>query len=842
MNDHFQENLHALGAWFVRPRGPFAKIFAIAIVIIALPLLALLAAPYILSQFAPPLNTHQDLYTVNRPIAFTFLDSDGRQIGHRGAIVGERLKLDQMPAYLPAAFIAVEDRHFYSHGGIDTTGLLRAMWVNFRAGHVVQGGSTITQQTAKIVFLNPKRTYARKVEELFDAESLENSLSKQQILELYLNRIYLGSGAYGVDGAARVYFGKSARELSLPEAAMLATLTTAPSVFSPRRDLAAAQERASHVLDEMVKTHAITRAQAEEAKAHPAVITDRALQDARNFFLDTAADEATRLASVNGQSPSGDLVVRTTLNTHLQDVARRSLNRVLAKEGRRAHAHEGAVIVMKPDGAIQALVGGRDYDESVFNRATQAKRQPGSAFKPFVYLTAVENGISPWETRTDGDVDINGWQPTNYGGRSYGTITLASALAHSVNTITASLGQEVGISSVIETAQRLGIKSPLEPNASLALGTSEVTPLELTTAYACFANGGLKVQPYMVTEVRDLGGHLLYQRTQEQPQRVIADHVNRDMVAMLYGVVTEGTGRAAAISGHEAAGKTGTTQDYRDAWFVGFTADYVTSVWVGNDNNKPMRNVTGGSIPAEIWKAVMTSAEDGLPAKPLDKSEPQAPTEENGVVSDEEGNAVVENDVDGAASTDEEAGGANIENDSDSSSDTASADSDSGSSTKHAHGKSWWDWLFNSDGEPQKPVRHSRAPSADEPDSGDTSADAASSPRVITNAPPPASRALTSAPPRVTTTEPPPSPPPVLIHRAPPADVDTGDEDAGPAVEQDDGNAVRVERPRRVPMYVQHDRPPPPPRAGPPPAPPPDVEDEGAQQPDGGPDDEGSPQ
>ncbi|MBV9571467.1 MAG: PBP1A family penicillin-binding protein [Alphaproteobacteria bacterium] len=789
MADHFEENLRAFGQWLARPHGPFAKYFAIATILIALPLLGLALAPALLRQFAPPLDTRKDLYTVNRPIAFTFLDAEGNQLGHRGAMVGERLKLNEMPAYLPAAFIAVEDRHFYSHGGIDMHGLLRAMWINFRAGHVVQGGSTITQQTAKIVFLNPKRTYARKLEELFDAASLENSLSKAEILQLYLNRIYLGSGAYGVDGAAHVYFGKSARDVTLPEAAMLATLTTAPSVFSPRRDLVRAQERAVHVLNLMVKTHAITREQAEEAKANPAVITDRAVQDARNFFLDTAADEATRLASINGEPPSGDLVVRTTLDPRLQENARRSLNRVLAKEGRRARAHEGAVILMKPDGMISALVGGRDYDESVFNRATQAKRQPGSAFKPFVYLAALESGISPWETRNDSSVDIDGWTPTNYGGRSWGTITLASALAHSVNTITAGLGQEVGIEKVIQAAQRLGIKSPLEANASLALGTSEVTPLELTTAYAAFANGGLRVQPYMVTEVDDTRGRMLYRRLQPSPQRVVTETTNRDMVAMLYGVVAEGTGRSAAISGHEAAGKTGTTQDYRDAWFVGFTADYVACVWIGNDDSSPMRNVTGGSIPAEVWKAVMTSAEDGLPAKPLEKSAPQTVEMDNGIVTAEEGGAAIEDDSPTSVDVDEESGGANIEDDSD------SADKDTGSargrdSSRGERNGSWWNWLFNED--------RSRAPP------GEPSARSG----VVRQQPPPAR---------------------VIVPQEPQPAAES------PGIDRESVGGVRSQRPRYAePPPPRDDRPPPPPpRVGPPPAPPPDVDDEGAQNPDG---------
>jgi penicillin-binding protein 1A len=803
MADHFKENLQALGEWLGRPRGPFAKILAVGMVILALPLAALVFLPYILTALAPPLDTNGDLYSANRPIAFTFLDSQGNQIGHRGAIVGERLTLDEMPPYLPAAFIAVEDRHFYSHGGIDVHGLLRAMWVNFRAHHVVQGGSTITQQTAKIVFLSPKRTYARKLEELFDAESLEKSLSKKQILDLYLNRIYLGSGAYGVDGAAHVYFSKSARDLTLSEAAMLATLTTAPSVFSPRRDLGRAQERADHVLDDMVKTHAISREEAEEAKAHPTVVTDRSLQDARNFFLDTAADEATRLASINGEPPTSDLVVHTTLDTRLQDAARHNLNRVLAKQGRRAHAHEGAVIVMKPDGAIAALVGGRDYDESVFNRATLARRQPGSAFKPFVYLAAVESGISPWETRTDSTVDIDGWAPTNYGDRSYGTITLADALAHSVNTITAALGQEVGIDKVMEAAQRLGIKSPLEANASLALGTSEVTPLELTAAYAAFANGGLRVQPYMVTQVTDNSGHVLYTRQPPQAERVVADHVNRDMVAMLYGVVSQGTGRSASVPGHEAAGKTGTTQDYRDAWFVGFTTDYVACVWIGNDNSSPMRNVTGGTIPAEVWRAVMTAAEDGLPAKPLDKSEPQSPIEDNGVITADSGSAAVEDDTNGIATTDEEAGGANIEEDTETSSSGDTAES---GSTKIEHGKrGWWDWLFNSDGE----AVQRRQPTAPREKSGTATA---------SHAPPSAQPATVSGPSRETVRGP-----------------ITTEEDQPTVIERDTADGVRVEhlqreeRPPPAPPPFQREQrpPPPPPRAGPPPPPPPDVDEPG---------------
>lgn len=801
MADHITENLQAFGAWVARPRGTVAKILAFGTVLIALPLLALVFAPSILSMLAPPLDLRQDLYSVNRPIAFTFLDADGNQVGHRGAIVGERLKLDEMPSYLPAAFMAVEDRHFYSHGAVDVHGLLRALWVNFHAHHVVQGGSTITQQTAKIVFLNPKRTYQRKVQELFDAASLEKSLTKDQILELYLNRIYLGSGAYGVDGAAHVYFGKSARKLTLAQAAMLATLTTAPSVYSPRRDLARSQERASLVLDEMVQTHAISAEQAEEAKSHPAVVTNRTVQDAQNFFLDTAADEATRLASTDGDRPTSDLIVHTTLNSRLQNAARRSLNLTLAKEGRRARAHEGAVVVMKPDGAVAALIGGRDYDESMFNRATQAKRQPGSAFKPFVYLAALESGISPWDTRTDSDVDIDGWKPTNYGGRSYGTITLADALAHSVNTITAALGQEVGIGKVIEAAQRLGIKSPLAQNASLTLGTSEVTPVELTAAYAAFANGGLRVQPYMVLEVDDHAGHALYRRQPPEAERVISDQVDRDMVAMLYGVVTQGTGRSAAISEHEAAGKTGTTQDYRDAWFVGFTTDYVTAVWIGNDDSSPMRNVTGGSIPAEVWKSVMTTAEAGLPSRPLTKSEPQAPVDNNGVIADENGEATVENDASSAAGTaDEEAGGANVDEDDDSHTSTASSDTPDDSAPKNSReNKGWFDWLFSGSKQSGKAKHEQVAQPAAAPVE-------AAAPRPLNAAP---RRAMAPAATRGSGVE---------------QDVGT-----------DEGIADESPPPPQSSSHPRRDQPPPPPpRSGPAPPPPPDVGDDGAQHPDDG--------
>ena len=661
-----------------RPDARYVRIFVFFALFLAIPVALIWLLPTLLIWLAPRLDVGKDLYAANRPIAFTFLDASGNVAGHRGAIVGERLKLNEMPPYLPAAFIAMEDRSFYENQGIDIRGLLRAMWMNMRAGHVVAGGSTITQQTAKIVFLSPKRTFTRKTEELLDAAALEKSLTKKQILELYLNRIYLGAGAYGVDGAAHTYFGKSARDLTLSEAAMLATLTRAPSAFSPRRDLAAAQARTGSVLNAMVTTGAITESQADEAKQHPAVITDRTFTDARNFFMDAAADEALKLIGSDGEGPDADLIVHTTFQPKLEETARHALSHTLSAHGRHMRASEGAIVLMKTDGAIAALIGGRDYDTSTFNRATQAKRQPGSAFKPFVYLAALEHGISPWDTRDDGPVDIDGWTPTNYGGRSYGTVTLAQAMAHSINTVTAKVAQEVGISNVIKAARRCGITSPLASNASLALGTSVVTPLELTAAYATFATGGLRVSPYMVTEIEDSSHQLLYQRKAQPPARIIASDVNRDLTAMLYGVLVEGTGRAAALSGREAAGKTGTTQDYRDAWFVGFTPDYVAGVWVGNDDYSPMRNVTGGTLPAVIWRTVMTAAEQGLPAKKLDKSS-QPPPED---VADTDG----DNDTGASSNSD---------------------DDESQQGDGQSDHRSFWDWLF---GRGQPPGHDEQSP------------------------------------------------------------------------------------------------------------------------------------
>ncbi|HWE06680.1 MAG TPA: PBP1A family penicillin-binding protein [Rhizomicrobium sp.] len=807
--DHLSERLEASRNWAARHRLAVMRALAIVAAIFVVPVVALELAPGYLVWTAPSIDPNKDLYAANRPIAFTFLDADGNVAGRRGAIVGQRLSLGDMPAYLPAAFIAMEDRSFYENDGIDIRGLVRAAWMNLRAGHVVAGGSTITQQTAKIVFLSPQRTFARKYEELIDAAALEKSLSKKQILELYLNRIYLGSGAYGVDGAAHVYFGKSARDLSLSEAAMLATLTRAPSAFSPRRDLAAAQARAGLVLRAMVRTGAITRDQADEAGLHPAVISDLRLADARNFFLDTAADEALKLVGADGEGRDTDLIVHTTLEPRLQEAARHALAHTLNARGRRAHVSEGAIVLMKPDGAVSALIGGRDYDSSVFNRATQAKRQPGSAFKPFVYLAALENGLTPWDVREDGPVDINGWTPTNYGGRSYGTVTLADALAHSINTVTAGLAQEIGITSVVDAAHRCGISSPLAPNASLALGTSDVTPLELTTAYAVFASGGERVSPYLVTTVEDSAHRTLFQRKPAAPDRVIASHVNRDLTGMLYGVVVEGTGRAAALPGRQAAGKTGTTQDYRDAWFVGFTPDYVAGVWVGNDDNSPMRNVTGGTLPAAIWKDVMTVAERGLPARTLDKSTEPAVEDTS--------------DTESASTSDDETSGESAAASNDSSMREPGANGEAAQGQQQSpaapgSSSSFWDWLTGNSHDKSGEQPHASAePANNSPDTTAEAPPAQSVPERRVESRPPAGPDMMDTPPVGEPDADAGPPPPRDLPDEPPAPVVRMHRDERPPPPRD----YPDEPPPAIVMMHRDERPPPPPddiQAEPPPA------------------------
>lgn len=567
----------------------------------------------VLYYIQPKITPDLDLYALNRPASFTFLDRDGNVAGYHGVTVGDRVTLEELPAHVSAAFIAMEDRQFYEHPGIDLRAIARAAIADWKAGEAVQGGSTITQQLAKMLFYTPERTLARKFRELSGAWALESHLSKDEILELYLNRIYLGSGAYGVDGAAQVYFCKSARELSLAETAMLAALTRAPSILTPRRDLIAAQGRSKTVLDIMAESNLATPEAIAEARANPAEVVDRREFLERAYFFDAAAEEVKRLLP----DAHGDLIVRTTFDQRMQDAAREALNAVLDERGEASDVSQAALVSMATDGALFAIVGGRDYLESPFNRATQARRQPGSSFKAFVYLAALENGLRSTDRRSGAGVNIRGYRPGNYGGRSWGYLTLADALKHSVNTIAVRVANEIGIGKVAEAAERVGITSPLHTYPSLPLGTAEVSPFEMTSAFAAFANGGLKATPYSVLEIANPQGEILYERGTPEPVRVIDERIAGTLTAMLHGVVESGTGRAARIRDYEVAGKTGTSSDWRDAWFIGFTSQIATGIWVGNDDFTPMQRVTGGSIPAQIWNAYMSEALQGYEPEPL---------------------------------------------------------------------------------------------------------------------------------------------------------------------------------------------------------------------------------
>ncbi len=543
-----------------------------------------------------------------RPPNIKILANDGALIANRGDTGGEFVRIDELPPYLPEAVVAIEDRRFYSHFGVDPLGLVRAAVVNARAGTVVQGGSTLTQQLAKNLFLKPERTFKRKLQEAMMAVWLEMKYSKSQILEAYLNRVYLGAGAYGVDAASRRYFGKSAREISLKEAAILAALLKAPSRYAPTSDPKAANDRADLVLAAMREEGFITADQQKQATSVTVEPQSEGVGGSSLYVADWVADLVPDVVGALDQ----DVIVETTVDSHLQDAAGRAITETLDKSGKSFGVSQGALVAVDGTGAVRAMVGGRDYRKSQFNRAVEAKRQPGSAFKPFVYLTALEFGLVPETVRVDQPVRIGKWEPKNYEKTYRGPVTLQTALALSINTVAVELANEVGPAGVVATAHRLGIKSDLQPNPSIALGTSEVNLLELTDAYAPFANGGYAVPPYVITAIKTVDGKVLYQRPKSEVTQVIdPTHVGM-MNAMLSDTLSRGTGRKAAIAGWPAAGKTGTTNDSRDAWFVGYTANLTAGVWLGNDDFKPTKRMTGGSLPAEIWNRFMVEAHQGV--------------------------------------------------------------------------------------------------------------------------------------------------------------------------------------------------------------------------------------
>ena len=553
------------------------------------------------------------LKTERRPTV-TIQAADGTEIYRAGDLVGETVALKNLPPHLMQAVLATEDRRFYSHFGIDPIGLGRAMVRNIRAGRVVEGGSTITQQLAKNLFLTPARTITRKLQEMVVALWLEWEFSKDQILTLYLNRVYLGAGTYGVDAAARRFFQKPAARVNTYEAAVLAGLLKAPSRYNPVASPERAHARARTVLANMVAAGYLTETKAADAARGIQVAVVSAPTGNARHFVDWVLEAVSDYVTAGGR----DLVVKTTLDLALQRQAETAMGRAfMAADRARMQAGEGALIALTPQGAVRAMVGGRDYGKSQFNRAVQAQRQPGSAFKPVVYLAALETGMTPATPVVDKPVSLSGWQPSNFSGKYEGRMTLEYALANSVNTIAVQLAQKVGPAKIIDTARALGITTGLPRDAGLALGTGEVSLLELATAYAVLARAGMGVWPYAITEIIGPDDAPLYQRQGSGPGRAVPAAPARTLTAMMNKVIDGGTGKHAAI-GRPAAGKTGTSQNYRDAWFVGFTPQLVTGVWFGNDDGSPMKRVTGGGLPARTWAVFMGAAHQGLPVLAFD--------------------------------------------------------------------------------------------------------------------------------------------------------------------------------------------------------------------------------
>ncbi|SFU13375.1 transglycosylase domain-containing protein [Mesorhizobium sp. YR577] len=558
----------------------------------------------------------------DRPPNVKIVSVDGKLLANRGMTGGEAVGLHEMSPYIPQAVMAIEDRRFYSHFGIDPMGLGRALLGNLTSGRFSQGGSTLTQQLAKNLFLKPDRTIERKVQEVLLALWLEQKHTKDQILEMYLNRVYFGSGAYGVEAASRRYFGKSARDVTLSEAALLAGLLKAPSRLSPARDPKAAEARAQLVLAAMRDENMIGEKELATAMSAPATRAASYWTGSEHYVADRIMEE---LPNLIGEVRS-DIIVDSTIDLTLQDLAEKSIRRLIDENGEKLSVSQGALVSIDNSGAVRAMVGGYDYANSQFDRAAEARRQPGSAFKPFVYLAALEAGRTPDSIRNDAPISIGKWKPDNYNGKYFGRVTLATALAKSLNSVAAQLTMEVGPDAVIEVAHRMGIESQLQANTSIALGTSEVTPLELTAAYVPFANGGYKPEVHFIQRITTTAGEVLYEGAGGNAPRVVRPEIVGMMNSMMTGTVEVGTAKKAAFN-WPSAGKTGTSQNSRDAWFVGYTANLTTGVWFGNDDGKPMKKVTGGALPAQAWHEFMVAAHEGVPVAPLPgtwKSVPQA--------------------------------------------------------------------------------------------------------------------------------------------------------------------------------------------------------------------------
>ena len=559
-----------------------------------------LAGAALVVYYALDLPDTDDLWKTGSQPALSIYARDDGLVARRGRRGGRPMRFEDFPPHLVNAVIAIEDRRFFSHFGLDPRGLLRAMAVNIRQGRLAQGGSTLTQQLAKNVFLTPERSFKRKVQELLLAFWLEAHFSKQDILALYLNRVYFGSGAYGVQAAAETYFNRPVQNLTQVEAAMLAGLLKAPSRYAPTRNPAAAAARARIVIAAMQDAGFISMEAANAMAAQEIIITNRST-DGAHYAVDWTLDQ---LPDFVGR-PRADLDVMTTLDRPMQLAAERAINRILEAQGEERKAAQAAMVVMTPDGAIRAMIGGRAYSQSQFNRAVQAHRQPGSAFKPVVYLAALENGLKQSDRYEDAPLEINGWSPKNYDGTYRGAVTAGEAMAHSLNTVAVQISEQTGRDKVIDMARRLGLSGRMRAHPSLALGTFEVNLLQLTAAYAHFANGGQQVVPHIIQAVISSSGQILYDRLTPVALPIVDSRHIGALNDMLRAVMTIGTGRAARLDGVTLAGKTGTSQNWRDAWFIGYSGALVVGVWVGNDDGAAMARVTGGGLPAQIFASFL---------------------------------------------------------------------------------------------------------------------------------------------------------------------------------------------------------------------------------------------
>jgi penicillin-binding protein 1A len=582
---------------------------------------------------ASDLPDPQELWEKTDRPSIIFVDIQGNVVDRRGAPDSPPIDLKSLPVYVPQAVMAIEDRKFYKHMGFDFEGLARAMYTNAKAGRVVQGGSTLTQQLAKNLFLSSEQSLKRKAQELFLSVWLESRFTKDEILSLYLARVYFGSGAYGIDEAARRYFDKTPQNLTIAESALLAGLLKAPSRLNPVSSSQRAAERATVVLNVMEAQGVITKEQRLQAVREPLRFVPTSRGGGAAYFLDWIADDVG--ASIG--EPTEDVIVETTLDMKAQVAAEAALGNELRTNGRSLKMSQAALVAIAGDGGVRAMVGGRNYQESEFNRVTEAKRQPGSAFKPFVYLAAMESSqlaLSPWSIRVDRPYRVGNWSPQNYDGGYRGAMPIISAFARSVNTIAVQLGEEVGRDTVVRVARRLGVRSRLDAQPTLALGTEVVTPLELTAAYVPFANGGTAITPHGFKRIRTRSGRILWERPNPAPRRAIEDGPLRNMNTLLAQVVSAGTARGAQLPDRPVGGKTGTTSDYRDAWFVGFTGGYAAGVWVGNDDFGVKTNkVTGGSAPTRIWRAFMVEAMKGQPSRGFPMATAADRAEANNVIA-----------------------------------------------------------------------------------------------------------------------------------------------------------------------------------------------------------------